>query len=65
MCSIVGCSNGVAVGAHVVAVNIDRGSNFQHWIVPLCHGCNMSADDLVLDSRVALISANTKEMGCY
>lgn len=65
MCSVVGCSSDVAVGAHVHAININRGTNFQHWIVPMCHGCNRSPDDLVLDSRVALISANTQEMGCY
>lgn len=64
-CSVIGCSNPATVGAHVHELTSKRGGDWSHWIVPMCHRCNMSPDDLPVDIRVALISANTQAMGCY
>ncbi len=62
MSVVLGCSNDIEVGAHVEMLN--RTDAF-HYIVPTCHPCNMSMDDLPLKYGVDSIAANTKFMGCY
>jgi hypothetical protein len=64
-CAVLGCGNDATLGAHVHEITSKRGKNWQQWIAPLCHPCNMSTDDLELDSRVMLVSANTCLMDCY
>jgi hypothetical protein len=63
MCSVLGCSNDVDVGAHIH--NAHGLARNHHWIVLMCHQCNMSNDALRLKGDVKLISANTQQMGCY
>lgn len=65
MCAVLGCANDVAVGAHVHELTTKRGANWEQFIVPLCQPCNMSRDDLLVDVRIELVSANTQLMGCY
>lgn len=64
-CVVLGCSNEATVGAHVHEITTARGAHWKQYIVPMCHACNMSAEDLEIDSRVTLVSANTQFMGCY
>jgi hypothetical protein len=42
-----------------------RGVKPRHWIVPTCHHCNMTDDELAVKIDVALVSANTALMRCY
>jgi hypothetical protein len=42
-----------------------RGCRPHHWIVPTCHWCNMSRDELAIKMTVVLISANTRLTRCY
>jgi hypothetical protein len=61
-CSVYGCGAYATVGAHVEILNsTDRG----HYIVPICHPCNMEPDEMDLKIGIALVSANTRFMGCY
>lgn len=64
-CSVLGCSGGAEVGAHVLEVTTEGGNNRRHWIVPMCNYCNQSGGLLAIDIRVTPISANTQLMGCY
>jgi hypothetical protein len=63
-CAVLGCSDIATVGAHVVDVS-RRGARPHHWIVPTCHHCNMTGDELAIKISVYLVSANTRLMGCY
>jgi hypothetical protein len=64
MCAVLRCSNDVEVGAHIIGMH--GNSTWEHWIVPVCHPCNMRRDDyFFIKSGVDLISANTRRMGCY
>lgn len=64
-CSVLGCSNEASVGAHVL--DMDGRAGWEEWIVPMCHSHNHHSNDeeMWLDSRIILVSANTKRMGCY
>lgn len=64
-CAVLGCTNLAEVGAHVRI--LDRRSGDGLYIAPLCRACNIhhNTDEMWLDSRVDLISANTQAMGCY
>lgn len=62
-CSVVPCGNDATLGAHVQI--LDNRTSGQHWIVPMCDGHNRLDDDLWLDGRVTLVSANRQKMGCY
>ena len=64
VCAALGCSDSVLVGAHVVDVS-RRGMRPLHWIVPTCHRCNMTSDELAIKITVEMISANTRLMGCH
>lgn len=59
-----GCGNRVQVGNHVVVVS--GRFDGQHYIVPMCHSCNMipADEDFDLKLDVVLISANARIMGC-
>ncbi len=61
-CAVLGCSNEVEVGAHVLLVNH---TSWQEWIAPLCKGCNADTYDFRIKRDVTLVSANTRLIGCY
>lgn len=65
VCGVLGCSNPVDVGAHVLVM--DNRSSWEHRIVPMCNGCNhhLNDDDMWLKSDVVAVSANTRFMDCY
>jgi hypothetical protein len=64
-CSVYNCGNLLAVGGHVVVVS--GRFDGQHYIVPMCHQCNMipSDEDFDLKRGVELISANARLMECH
>lgn len=51
-CSRKGCSNRVAVGAHVI-----RRTDSSWRIVPLCHECNKRDDWMELNKGILTVSA--------
>lgn len=63
-CAALGCSATATVGAHVRDVSRSRAKP-RHWIVPTCHHCNMTRDELAIKIEVDLVSANTQIMKCY
>jgi hypothetical protein len=62
ICGVYGCGEMATVGAHV---EIMRGQDRGHYIVPTCHACNMNPEIMDLKADVIAVSANTQFMGCY
>lgn len=64
ICAVYGCGNLAEIGGHVLVVS--GRFDGQHYIVPMCHLCNMihPDDDIDLKLNVELISANARLMGC-
>jgi hypothetical protein len=60
-----GCPNDVEVGAHVHELTRKSRRDWDEYIIPVCHPCNMRADVYWIENTVALVPANTQLMGCY
>ena len=58
VCAVVGCGRHATVGAHVISV--DRRNDHQWWIAPFCsrHNNYRFDENVFLDSRITLVSAN-------
>lgn len=65
ICGAYGCGKPAQVGAHVHKI-VGRGrADWREYIVPFCHACNMTSDEIDLKVGVILVPANTQVMGCY
>ena len=64
-CGVLGCVEHARVGAHVQM--LDNRCTWHWWIAPLCysHNHHRNYGPMWLDSRVALVSANSQVTGCY
>lgn len=63
ICATWGCSGDAEVGAHVR--DQDNRSGHEHWIVPLCRGCNNKTEDFFVKNGVFLVPANKAITGCF
>lgn len=52
-CSVEGCCNRAALGAHIYNPNATG-----EWIVPMCESCNKIGYSFSLKNNVTLVSAN-------
>lgn len=61
-CAVFGCGDLATFGAHVYHLTRLGGDDWSHYIVPMCHPCNMSVHDLDLVRGVPVVPANIR--GC-
>ena len=65
-CSVLGCGGPAEVGAHVYWIPSSGAYDGAHYIIPMCHGCNMiKTRDLPVDSRVQFAPANISTCTVY
>lgn len=58
-CRVLGCTNGVDVGAHVIK---QESTDSKTYIVPFCQSCNKTEDTVfTLNSGTKLAKANVSE----
>ena len=58
-CCVLGCTNLVDVGAHVIKQD---SNDLKTYIVPFCHSCNQTEDTVfILNSGTKLASANVSD----